>query len=221
MPYLLRNAIFDLDGTLVDSAADIRRAVAEACAAVGIDVPPGKIGSIVIGPPLLEMVRELVPGLTGPQSAALAAAFRKAYDTSPLMETVVYPGVPEVLEKLCNSSAKLLVATNKPALATRRVLAKTGLTDFFLDVATPDSPAGGKASKAEMVRRLIEKWALERDATFVFGDAASDIEAAQRNGVGSVAILCGYGKRQELMESRPSVLLESVGGVLNCGQFHF
>ena len=127
----------------------------------------------------------------------------------------------EVLERLRHSSAKLLMATNKPALATRRVLAKTGLADLFLDVATPDSLACGKASKTEMVRRLIEKWALERNATFVLGDAASDIEAAERNGVGSVAILCGYGKRQELIDRRPSVLLESVGGLLNCGQFHF
>jgi phosphoglycolate phosphatase len=220
-PYRLRNAIFDLDGTLVDSARDIRSAIARACAAVGIEAPAGKIETLVIGPPLRAMLAELIPDLGEQLGAALAAAFRQAYDTSPHAETNVYAGVWEVLRELRDSNATLLLATNKPALATRRVLAKTGLQACLRDVVTPDALPGGKASKTEMVRHLIEKWTLERASTFFFGDAVSDIEAAQQNGIGSVAVLSGYGKREELMNCQPSVLLESIGGLLHCGQFNF
>jgi phosphoglycolate phosphatase len=219
--YLLRNAIFDIDGTLVDSAGDIRGAIAQAYTAIGIEGLAGKIDKIVIGPPLAEMVKQLTPDLAEEQYEALVAAFRAAYDASPLDKTEVYAGVWDVMRKLRDSNAKLLVATNKPALATRRVLAKTGLQACFLDVVTPDAFAAGKASKTEMVRHLIGKWRLDRDVTFVFGDAVSDLEAARQNGVGSVAVLSGYGKREELMGCQPTVALESMGGLLSCGQFHF
>jgi phosphoglycolate phosphatase len=257
MTYLLRNVIFDLDGTLVDSANDIRSAIAQAYAAIGMEGMSGKIEQIVIGPPLAETVRCLTPDLAAEDYSALVANFRQAYDSSPLTETEVYAGVREVLQQLLESNATLLVATNKPAFATRRVLAKTGLQDCFRDVVTPDTcPSAEKgtvpicakhprpwvhgarrsgghhvpmvgglspfppASKAEMVRHLIEKWSLDREGTFVFGDAVSDVEAAQRNGVGSAAILSGYGNREELTSSRPTVLLESIGELWHCGQFH-
>lgn len=221
MPYLLRNAIFDLDGTLVDSARDIRSAIAQAYAAVGMEGAAVKIDKIVIGPPLAEIVRRLTPDLAEEAYAALAAAFRRAYDGSPLAETKTCPGVWEVIRTLSDSDAKLLVATNKPALATRRVLAKAGLNDCFMDVITPDAMPAGQGSKAEMVQYLIERWKLDREVTFVFGDSASDMEAARRNGVGSVAILSGYGNREELMGCRPTVLLESMEGLFACGQFDF
>ena len=220
MTYLLRNAIFDLDGTLVDSAGDIRRAVAHAYAAAGIDAMADKIDTLVIGPPLSEMFRNLTPGLDDGVYAALGADFRRTYDGSSLDATRTCPGVDEVLRALGDSGATLLVATNKPELATRRVLAKTGLRDCFVDVATPDALPCGKASKADMVRHLIAKWRLQPEVTFVVGDTASDIEAARQNGVGSVAILSGYGTREELIGCRPTVLLESMGGLLSCGQFN-
>ena len=219
--YLLRNAIFDLDGTLVDSASDIRSAIAEAYASIAIGGLADAIDTIVIGPPLAEIVRSLTPDLAEEQYASLVAAFRRAYDNRPLGETKTCSGVWDVIHKLSDSDATLLVATNKPDLATRRVLAATGLKDCFRDVMTPDAFPSGKASKTEMVRHLMGKWKLEPEVTFVFGDAVSDMEAARQNGVGSVAILSGYGKREELMNCQPTVLLESMGGLLSRGQFYF
>jgi phosphoglycolate phosphatase len=221
MSRLLRNAIFDLDGTLVDSARDIRSAIVQAYATVGIQGLADKIAKAVIGPPLADTVRWLSPNLAEERYTALVAAFRQAYDHSPLDETKCYSGVWDVAHGLRDANAKLLVATNKPGLAARRVLDKTGLTDCFLDVATPDAFPSCRASKAEMVGHLIEKWKLDREVTFVFGDAVSDIEAARQNGVGSVAVLSGYGKREELIGCQPTVLLESMGGLLSCGQFDF
>jgi phosphoglycolate phosphatase len=220
MPYHLRNAIFDLDGTLVDSARDIRGAMALAYAAIGMDGMAGKIDKLVIGPPLAETMRRLTPDLAEENYAALVASFRQAYDSSPLQETTVCPGVWDVITALRKSNATLLLATNKPGRPTRRVLDKTRLNDCFRDVATPDWAGPAPASKAEMVRDLIGKWKLEREVTFVIGDAVSDMDAARENGVGCIAILSGYGNREELIDCRPTVLLESMEGLLSCGQFN-
>jgi phosphoglycolate phosphatase len=219
--HLLRNAIFDLDGTLVDSAADIRTAIVCAYAAIGIEGMGDKIEQLVIGPPLPEMVRRLTPNLRDEQYAALVHGFRQIYDNCPHAQTRVYPGVWGVLDELRDSGATLLLATNKPSQATRRVLEKTGLAACFRDVVTPDTLFSGQASKAAMVAYLIEKWGLDREVTFVLGDAAADVAAAHDNGVGSVALLSGYGNRDELIDCRPTVLLESMGGLSSCGQFHF
>src|SRR5580700_11283688 len=122
MPYLLRNAIFDLDGTLVDSARDIRGAMLRAYAAIGMNDIVGKLDKLVIGPPLADTMRCLTPGLAEDTYAALVANFRQAYDNSPLHETTVCPGVWDVIAALRKSNATLLLATNKPCRPTRRVL---------------------------------------------------------------------------------------------------
>ena len=113
------------------------------------------------------------------------------------------------------------MATNKPALPTARILQRTALGDCFRDVVTPESFAGGTGSKTAMVRRLIERWKLEKDKTVVVGDSPADIGAARENGVRSAAVLSGYGAANELRRCGATVVLKSIGEVFRCEEFDF
>ncbi len=198
-PYLLRSAIFDLDGTLVDSSSDIKACILEACARRGIDDIAARItGIFVVGPPLPEMLRSLLPELAEGQLSSLIATFRSLYDNSRLTKTFVYPGASEALERFRAAGGTIMVATNKPGLPTRRILAKVGLSDRVDDVVTADDLPAGVAAKSDMVRHLIAKWNLERSQTIVVGDMPADIEAAHANGGVSAAVLYGYGDAQQL-----------------------
>ena len=219
---VLRNAIFDLDGTLIDSSGDIKDCIVGAYVACGINSPEScKIDALAIGPPLVQMLRSLTPNLIDDQYRQLAAAFRRHYDSSPLTRTVLYCGVHEILRRLSTAGVALFIATNKPHFASRRVLAKTNLTTYFTDIATPESLPGRIAAKSLMVRRLIDKWRLKPHETVVVGDAPDDILAAHENGVSSVALLSGYGNRDELRDSKATLILESIERLCDCGQFHF
>jgi phosphoglycolate phosphatase len=221
-PYLLRNAIFDLDGTLVDSRGDIQDCLVQACVRHGIGGAEGRIiGKIAIGPPLAEMLRALIPELAEHQFSPIIAAFRALYDVSLLTKTVAYPGVYDVLRQFRIDGGTLMLATNKPRLPTRRILDKLGVSTWFADVVTPDDFPTGAATKARMVRRLIETWNLMKDRTIVIGDAPADIEAARENGVLSAAVLCGYGNAEELKSCGPTATLETIGELYGCGQFYF
>lgn len=220
MPFLLKNAIFDLDGTLVDSSVDILNCLASAYAANAVEgIDAAAIDKSVIGPPLWQLIRNLSPELADDRIARIVTCYRAAYDTCAMPDTHPCIGVPELLRYLRAAAVKLMVATNKPSLATRRVLQKTSLADYFMDVITVDTAPASDRSKHGMVCHLVEKWRLEKETTWVIGDGVGDIGAARSNGLHSIAVLSGYGKPGELRESGATVILESLNDLLSCGQF--
>jgi len=217
MPFLLKNVIFDLDGTLVDSSVDILNCLASAYAANGVDA--AAIDKSVIGPPLRQLVQNLSPDLADDRISGIVAFYRATYDACPMLNSHPYLGVHELVRHLRDCAVKLMVATNKPSLPTWRLLQKTALADYFLDVVTVDTAPPSDTSKHGMVRFLVEKWRLEKEVTWVAGDGVGDIEAAHSNGLRSIAVLSGYGKPSELRECGAEVIIESLSDLLSCSQF--
>jgi phosphoglycolate phosphatase len=178
----VRQVIFDLDGTLVDSLPGIAFSVDEALRACGFP-PLAQELAPVIGPP----VRDILAAVSGTQNRAvldrLESSFRTSYDTGGWRRTMCLAGVPDMLWNLMTAGMDLWLATNKPARPTGWILRELHLDAFFREAACRDSRTPPFASKGEMLSDLLTRRGLERDECLMVGDTAEDWRAAQVAGI--------------------------------------
>lgn len=184
--------LFDLDGTLIDSAPAILASFREAFASTGI-APVRSIDESVIGPPLTETL-QLLSGSDDPALIGqLADAFKASYDSEGYKATAAYAGVGELLAQLAAAGRQLSIATNKRIHPTRLILAHLGWLDYFshvyaLDLFTPRLP-----DKAAMIARLLADQNIARDQAIYIGDRSEDGESADANNLPFIAVTWGYG----------------------------
>lgn len=186
------HVLFDLDGTLIDSAPAILASFREAFAGTGIS-PVRSIDESVIGPPLTETL-QLLSGSTDPALIGqLADAFKASYDSEGYKATAAYAGVGDLLARLAAAGRQLSIATNKRIHPTRLILAHLGWLDYFshiyaLDLFTPRLP-----NKAAMIARLLADQNIPRDQAIYIGDRSEDGESADANCLPFIAVTWGYG----------------------------
>jgi len=184
--------LFDLDGTLIDSAPAILASFREAFARTGI-APARTIDDSVIGPPLVETL-QLLSGSDDPALiAGLAEAFKASYDSEGYKATAAFAGVGELLAELAGAGLTLSIATNKRIHPTRLILEHLGWSGHFahvyaLDLFTPRLP-----DKAAMIARLLADQNIAREQAIYIGDRSEDGESADANGLPFIAVTWGYG----------------------------
>lgn len=184
--------LFDLDGTLIDSAPAILASFREAFARTGI-TPARSIDDSVIGPPLVETL-QLLSGSDDPALVAgLAEAFKASYDSEGYKATAAFAGVGELLAELAGARLTLSIATNKRIHPTRLILEHLGWSRHFanvyaLDLFTPRLP-----DKAAMIARLLADQNIAREQAIYIGDRSEDGESADANGLPFIAVTWGYG----------------------------
>ena len=105
--------LFDLDGTLTDSAPGILNSVRYACRKLGLEMPSETTLRKFLGPPLIDSFRQLV-GLSDAEADRAVSAFREYFPTKGLFENEVYPGIPALLADLKAAGKTVLIATSKP-----------------------------------------------------------------------------------------------------------
>jgi phosphoglycolate phosphatase len=203
-----KNIIFDLDGTLVDSAGDIIACLNYAYSFVP-ELAPQKIDKTVIGPPVDGMAKHISPNINDKQIQIIVSRYRECYDKSNLSKTRLYAGAEKLLKKLTSNGCTLYLVTNKPKLSTYRILNKFSI-DTFKEIVTPDSIPGKVRNKVEMVSHLIEIHALDRKATVIVGDTETDVQAGQKNGIITAVVLSGYGTKESLKKSKPDHIFNSL-----------
>ena len=197
--------LFDVDGTLLDSAPDICGAIKAVLANTDrLDVPEEFLRSY-IGKHLTQLMSDLFPRASPEYVEGLIAEYRTIYLSRGHASTGLYPGVAEALGKL---SGKKSTATTKGTPTTRMVLEKFGLAPFFDHVQGTDGfPA--KPNPDVIFAALAALSAKPEDCLFV-GDSAADMEAAHRAGVWACAVTYGYGKREELLRWEPDYVIENL-----------
>lgn len=184
--------LFDLDGTLIDSAPAILASFRDAFAQTGI-APARAIDASVIGPPLNETLQLLSGSADAALIARLAEAFKASYDSTGYQATAAYPGVGELLAALAGAGLTLSIATNKRLHPTRLILDHLGWDGYFaqvyaLDLFTPRLP-----NKAAMIARLLADQGIAREDAIYIGDRSEDGESADANGLSFIAVTWGYG----------------------------
>lgn len=190
--------LFDVDGTLLDSAPDITEALRETLRGHPVNGLTEARVRRYIGFHLLEFFRDILPGYSEEQHWELLQRYREIYPAREHRLTRVYPGVPEMLRALPGRKA---TATTKSTASVRAVLEQFGLLDCF------DHPQGTDGFPAKPAPDVIYA-ALEglgarpEDCLFV-GDSTADMEAGRRAGVRLCAVRYGYGDPAELARFDP------------------
>lgn len=205
----MENYVFDLDGTLIDSAPDIIWSLEFALKEVGINysVP---IPSTVVGPPVIGMLKKLNLVLTEDQEAKAVAAFRRHYDTSLMPLTKPYVGAIKLLMSLKQRGGMVFLATNKPKLPTAMLINRFFSSELIYDFCCIDSIEGKKLSKLQMLEELTRMYGLKSSDSVMIGDGPVDIAAGNALGWKTVAVKYGYGTEEELSKENPTYWVDSL-----------
>ncbi len=187
-----QHILFDLDGTLIDSAPAILASFREAFARTGI-APARSIDDSVIGPPLDETLRLLSGSNDAALIGQLAEAFKASYDSTGYRATAAYAGVGALLAGLAEAGLTLSIATNKRILPTRLILEHLGWHGHFAHVYALDLFSPRLPHKAAMIARLLADEAIPATEAIYIGDRSEDGESADANHLPFVAVTWGYG----------------------------
>jgi phosphoglycolate phosphatase len=198
--------LFDVDGTLVDSATDICGAIQGVLATTRQNNVSDEFLRTYIGRHLLDLFQDLLPEYTREQVDQMITDYRRIYLARNHTQTRRYPGVAEALAALPGRKS---TATTKGTPTTRSVLEMFGLLPYFDHVQGTDGfPA--KPEPDVIVASLKVFGASPPDCLLV-GDAPADMEAGRRAGVKTCAVLWGYGKREDMARWEPDYWVEHPG----------
>lgn len=189
-----RLAIFDLDGTLVDSRADITEAVNRTLEELGEGGHPPSAIRDWIGE---GVTRLLERALGHPERVSEARSlFDRYYGEGLLDATRPYPGIDQLLQRL-HGRLQLAVATNKPGPMARAIVEGLGWHGLFGSVVGARDGAELKPAP-DMLLQLVERSGCPRARATMVGDMAVDLQSARAAGVGFVGVGWGYGGRDQL-----------------------
>ena len=194
--------LFDLDGTLTDSAEGILTCVRYALREMGFDDPPQMMR--FVGPPLFESF-ETFCGMTHEQAVEAVRIYRVRYADKGLFENRPYEGVPEMLERLRAAGRRMAVATSKPEVFAVRILDKFGLSRYFETVggAVIGGSDGERNEKREVIETVLGRMGVtDRSEVLMIGDRMHDIIGARQTGLDCMYALWGYGSAAEAREHR-------------------
>lgn len=190
--------VFDLDGTLVDTAPDLVASLNAALALEGIaavDVDAfrpfaGRGGRVMIETAFARARRPLGETLF----SALHAAFVDHYRSSMPGASRLFPGGLAALDRLADEGWTLAICTNKPEDLARRLIDRMGLSARFAAIAGADTFAWKKPDPRHVLSTIAQSGGDPGRAVMV-GDTATDIDAARAAGVPSIAVSFGYSDR--------------------------
>lgn len=192
--------LFDLDGTLTDPFSGITRCIAHALERLGAPVPPAEELRGCIGPPLKHSLTRLLATDNDTLVEKALALYRERFGTLGLYENAVYDGIPEVLAALNEAGYTLHVATSKPAVYARRIVAHFDLQRHFRAVHGSELD-GTRADKASLIAHILESESIRGTTAVMIGDRAYDMLGARANGLACLGVLWGYGSKDELEAS--------------------
>lgn len=181
--------IFDLDGTLTDSADGIVASFRHALASIGAEVPPGDLAGRIVGPPMHQTLEGM--GL-GEQADEAIAAYRADYTSRGWAMNRLFDGIPRLLTDLRDAGVRLAVATSKAEPTARRILDHFDLTCHF-EVVAGASVDGSRSSKADVVAHALAQLHPLPERVVMVGDRAHDVEGAAEHGIDTVVVGWGYG----------------------------
>lgn len=189
----MNSVIFDLDGTLSDSAEGIVKSINYALTSLGYNEIPKKDLLQYIGPPLNYAFARLLGEKDKDFLHKAIGIFRERYFSVGYKENVLYEGIRDVLEQLISRGNTLCIATTKRQDIAQEVLKLFDIGKYFTQVHGSD--LYGK--KADLLRKMINDPTLNNRPMVMVGDRDTDFEAAYEVNIPSIAVKWGYGNENE------------------------
>ncbi len=181
--------IFDLDGTLTDSAEGIVASFLHALAHIGAPVPDGDLAAQIVGPPMDDTFRSMF----GEHAEDAITAFRAEYGARGWAMNALFDGIEPLLADLRAAGVRLAVATSKLEPTARRILAHFGLDRHF-EVIAGASPDGSLKTKVDVLAHALEQLRPLPERVLMVGDRSHDVHGAAAHGIDTVVVGWGYGR---------------------------
>jgi phosphoglycolate phosphatase len=191
---MIRNVVFDLDGTLTDPLTGITRCIRFAPERLGRKAPRDEDLLWCIGPPIRDSFAELLGSDGSDEIEAAIALYRERFGETGMFENELYDGISGLLAELLGTGHRLFVATSKLTVFARPILVHFGLDHWFEEVRGSELD-GTNNAKVNLLRGLLEARSLDPAETVMIGDRRYDIEGARAN---AIAVAYGYGTEEEL-----------------------
>jgi phosphoglycolate phosphatase len=198
--------LFDLDGTITDSAPAITNSLARTFALLGRPVPSDAELLAYVGPPLLAAFREYA-GMTADEALEALAVYRADYQGEAMLDTAVYPGVAGLLERVHAAGIPIALATSKPESSARTILEHFEIAQYFT-VIVGASDNETRSDKADIVAEALARLAelgVNLNAPVMVGDRSYDAEGAAVHGVPTILVEWGYGSPAEAAAATATV----------------
>ncbi len=212
MPSPIDLLLFDLDGTLADTKADLATAVNLTLRDFGLPQHPPETIYTFVGDGVRMLLARAFESKGAQAFDDALVAFRAHYMDHLLDQTRWYPGVERVLTHFAEK--KKGVITNKPIEYTLKLMDGLGAGKRF-DLILGSSPTVQLKPHPEMIQRALETLAVKADRTVMIGDNVNDIQAARAAGVRSVAVGYGLGNPASLRAAEPDFFCERIENVMD------
>ncbi|WP_448002205.1 HAD hydrolase-like protein [Agromyces bauzanensis] len=189
--------LFDLDGTIVDSASDITASLAHMFTEMGLEAPSEEVLRSYVGPPLLDSLR-MTAGFTDAEAWEALNVYRDHYGEH-VLRSPVFPGVGHVIERLHAAGVPVALATSKPESMARAVLDHHDLSRYFTVIAgaSDDEERSTKADVVAEALRRLDDLEIDTANAVMIGDRGYDTLGALANGVPTIMVEWGYGGPEE------------------------
>lgn len=199
--------ILDADGTILDSAQGITKAVQFGLSKIGIIDNDLNKFKLFLGPPMLDSFMKVCH--LSYDEAYKAMDYSREYMTEyGIYESDVYPGIIEMLDSL-KESKRLMVATAKPIHFAIETLRHHNLTKYF-EVLEASPATGNEDMKSKIIKRIFDNFPeIDKDKVVMVGDRKHDIIGARENNIDSIAVTYGYGSVEELTQCSPTKMVNS------------
>ena len=205
--------LFDLDGTLVDSAFDLYRAMNLSLERLGLPLVTEAQVRIWIGKGtalFCESTLRYLKGEVDPDlQQQLLATFLEIYNADPCVDTQPFHGVLEFLQWGIQNNKKLICVTNKPEQPARKILEILKMDHYFVDVIGGDRFDQRKPDPIQL-NYCIEHYQSSAEKTLMIGDSSNDVEAARRAQVDCVVLSYGYNHGEDIQLCQPQQVIDDV-----------
>lgn len=201
--------LFDLDGTLTDSAEGIINCVLYSLEKFGIQEKDREKLTAFVGPPLVDSYMKYYH-VTQAEAETLTAYYRERFSVTGWKENRVYAGIPKLLDALKTAGKHLVVATSKPEVYTRKIIELFGLDPYFELIcgATLD---GRISRKDQVISCAVSQLGEEHKGSMVMvGDREYDVYGAAEHGLLCIGVLYGYGSEEELLHAGAAAVCGTV-----------
>lgn len=190
-------ALFDLDGTLVDSRPGIVHSLRLSLSDHGVIVDEDHDFTWCIGASLWKIFEHYLSTKDQHVIEAAISRYRHIYRDGPMFEYEIYDGVIQSLDSLKRSGVRIAIATAKVHEYAREIISVSALAPY-IDHVYGSELDGRNVEKRDLLRYILHEERVSADTTIMVGDRHHDIDGALANGINAVGVLYGYGGHEEL-----------------------
>lgn len=203
--------LFDLDGTLSDSSEGIFESIRFALRELSRPLPASRELRSWIGPPLHRSFRERA-GLSEPEVTDAVRQYRVYYEREGIRQSLLHPGISELLRRLSSSGVLVLLATSKPRVYAEQILEGFEIRSEF-DAIFGAELDGTGADKREVVAAALGFGLHLRSQSVLVGDRADDVLAARDSGIPSIGVRWGFASEGELERAGATWIVHDTAGL--------